>query len=109
MEHETQFLKKLKKFPKNINLFVILNKHLVAQALEESGIGTIEDIKKYYTNDIIHYFKQTYSKVSKLYEEYKAKKLEKESPNLIENDLNIMQLKSENDLKLEQFMKDNDL
>ncbi len=77
--------------------------------MEESGIGTIEDIKKYYMNDIIHYFKQTYAKVSKLYEEYKAKKLEKESSNLIENDSNIMQLKSENDLKLEQFMKDNDL
>ena len=86
---------------------------MIAQALEESGIGTIGDIKTYYTNDIIHYFRQTYSKVSKLYDEYKAKqladKLSKESSSLADNDLNSIQFKNENDLKLEQFMKDNDL
>ncbi len=98
---------------RNNRIYLKNKKHLVEQALAESGIGTISDIKTYYTNDIIHYFKQTYAKVSKLYEEYKAKKLadklEKESSSLFDKDLNNMQINNENDLKLEQFMKENDL
>ena len=80
---------------------------MVEQALEESGIGTIQEIKDFYVNDIIHYYKQTYKKVSKLYEDYKAEKLEEKNKNLSNTDLS--NLKSENDLKLEQFMKENDL
>ncbi len=68
------------------------------QALMESGIGTIQDIKDFYINDIINYYRQTYRKVSKMYEEYRAKKLDEKNSN-----------KNENDLKLDEFMKENDL
>lgn len=86
-------------------------KHLIVQALEESGIGTIDEIKTFYTNDIIHYYRQTYKKVSKLYDEYKAKKLADniEKSSNLKNEAENINLKNEHDLKLEQFMKDNDL
>lgn len=44
------------------------------QALEESGVGSIKELKEFYVNDIVAYYRQTYRKVAKLYEEYKAKK-----------------------------------
>lgn len=70
------------------------------QALIESGIGTIQEIKDFYINDIINYYRQTYKKVSKMYDEYRAKKLDEK---------NKARNKNENDLKLEEFMKENDL
>ena len=84
------------------------------QALEESGIGTIDELKTFYTHDIIHYYRHTYKKVAKLYEQYKAKKLAdklkaKNTVNPSEAAGASVQLKNEQDLKLEQFMKDNDL
>ena len=86
-------------------------KHLIVQALDESGIGTIDEIKTFYTNDIIHYYRQTYKKVSKLYDEYKAKKLadNMEKSSSLNTGAANNNLKNEHDLKLEQFMKDNDL
>jgi hypothetical protein len=45
------------------------------QAFEELGIGTVEDLKNFYQNEIINYHHETFKKVSKLYKDYKARKL----------------------------------
>jgi len=68
----------------------------IHQAFEESGIGTVQELKEFYMNDILNYYRQTYKKVNKLYEEYKNKG-------------KGVSAKNENDLKLDEFMKDNDL
>ena len=44
------------------------------QAFEELGIGTVDDLKNFYQNEIINYHHDTFKKVTKLYEEYKKRK-----------------------------------
>ena len=44
------------------------------QTFAESGIGTLKDLKRFYVNDIINYYQQTYRKVTHLYEAYKVSK-----------------------------------
>jgi hypothetical protein len=105
----------------------------VQQALEESGIGTIQEIKDFYVNDIIAYYRQTYKKVAKLYEEHKAKRhaemteakksnsSELFGPNSIhssvytvgsarnDNNEDFSFIKTEQDAAMEEFMNENDL
>jgi hypothetical protein len=98
-----------------------LKKAIIQQALEESGIGTIQEIKHFYVNDILTYYRQTYRKVSKMYAEYKARKQAEKneiknneanfaysivhSSNRNENDFII----NEQEFQIEQFMSENDL
>lgn len=72
------------------------------QAFQELGISTIQDIKNFYLNDIINYHQDTYGKVSKLYEQFKSKKLATKAI----SDLNT---KKEGESKVEQFIKENDI
>ena len=67
------------------------------QAFEELKIGSIEEIKNFYLNDVIHYHNETFKKVSKLYEQFKEKKLAEKLA------------KSEGELKVEEFIRENDL
>jgi hypothetical protein len=106
--------------------------HFIQQALEESGIGTIQEIKDFYANDIISYYRQTYKKVSKLYEEYKLKKQTERAesvksneffrsgPNSIHSSGNVGSAKNEtleeinfidnkHHMQMEQFMNENDM
>lgn len=53
-------------------------------------------------NDIINYHQDTYGKVSKLYEQFKSKKLATKAI----SDLNT---KKEGESKVEQFIKENDM
>lgn len=58
------------------------------------------------------YFRETYKKVSKLYEECKAKKLAEKLQEKNKNsrlDSDMPNLKTEHDLHMEEFMRDNDL
>lgn len=75
----------------------------------ESGFGSISEIKEFYLNDIILYYRNTYKKVNKMYEEYKARKngdILKSSDKCLGNNNN----KLENDVNdLDEFMKDNEL
>ncbi|CAF1068702.1 unnamed protein product [Brachionus calyciflorus] len=83
------------------------SEYFIEQALVESGIGKINDIKEFYINDILLYYKDTYKKVSKLYDEYKARKNAESKDHNQESD-SFLQNKLEDDIHLEQFMKDNE-
>ena len=99
--------------------------HFVQQALEESGIGTIQELKDFYVNDVVNYYRQTYKKVSRLYEEHKAAKLSAmdTEPNSAyssnaptshgygnaKSNGDESFLKTDQELQIEQFMKENDL
>ncbi len=77
------------------------------QAFEELGIGTINDIKNFYLNDIINYHQETYKKVCKLYDEFKAKKhAEKISAT---QQTQFDDIKTEAELKVDEFIRENDL
>ena len=59
-------------------------KLFINQVFEELGIGSIENLKGFYQNEIINYHHETFKKVSKLYKDYKARKLaEKSTVNII--------------------------
>lgn len=75
----------------------------------ESGFGSISEIKEFYLNDVILYYKNTYKKVNKLYEDYKARK---NGDNLKNSDASLAMGSSnklEHDIHIEEFMKDNEL
>ena len=90
-----------------MSFFFIFFKLFTQQALKELGIGSIVDIKNFYLNDVINYHQQTYQKVSKLYEDFKARKLNEKK---IERNGNTqLDIKTEGEIKVEEFMRENDL
>lgn len=66
-------------------------------------------MKQFYINDVILYYKNTYKKVSKLYDEYKARKSGHACKN---TDMSLgmgTNSKLEHDMHLDEFMKENEL
>jgi hypothetical protein len=82
------------------------------QAISEFGLGSVKDIKEFYINDVVIYFRETYRKVNKLYDEYKERKAQKQQQAAkckdSDNKSDFLNTKNENDA-IDEFMKDNDL
>ena len=76
------------------------------------GIGSIQEIKNFYINDVINFHRQAYNKVSKLYDEYKAKKIAESLEAEAKGKRiagNLMHKKSEGEIKVDELMRENDL
>ncbi len=85
------------------------------QAFKEIGFVTIEDVKNFYQADIIDFHQETFKKVSKLYNDYKARKITeklkietKTSSNNFCKSLKDVS-KSKGEIKVDEFIRENDL
>lgn len=84
----------------------------------ESGLGSIRDLKDYYLNDIVLYYRSTYDKVNKMYEAYKRSKYGykmegdgTDGEGMIHSPLDIGEHDGDpnDDLEMDEFMKNNEL
>lgn len=95
-------------------LIKLLFKNYVEQALQELGLGSIKNLKDYYLNDIVVYYRTTYDKVNKMYEAYKKSKMGLKPDG--NTDLNLgsqmdtdQRETNHSDLEIDEFMKNNEL
>lgn len=81
------------------------------QAFDELGIGSVDAIRNFYQNDIINYHQETFKKVTKLYDDYKARKLAEKLKREVKNNTQtkLSHWKTEGEIKVEEFIRENDL
>lgn len=85
------------------------------QAFKEIGFVTIEDVKNFYQADIIDFHQETFKKVSKLYNDYKdrkiTEKLKIETKTSSNNFCKSLKdgSKSKGEIKVDEFIRENDL